>query len=110
MRYRAVPGLRPGGTGSLPGPERWLFGLASSYEMWPPDRYTFRLPPCALPLYASHEEHRAVSSGFVPGDIGVARMFAEVEGLGLCVLAEVSGDHPGILWDLAEGRRNGLSV
>jgi hypothetical protein len=46
----------------------------------------------------------------VPGDVGAARRFAEVDGLGVICLIEIAADYAGVLWDVAEGRRNGLSV
>lgn len=100
----------PAAAGS-PGVERWLTGLAASYERWPRDEYTFRLPPCAMPLYAGHQEQRIVSSGEpAPGDVGVVRLAAEVEDLGVIVLIEVGADYPSLLWDVTEGRRRGLSI
>lgn len=99
----------PAATGNL-SVERWLTGICATYERWPQDEYTFRLPPTGLPLYVSHEEERIVTSGFAPGDVGAARRFAEVDGLGIVVLIEVGADYPSLLWDVAEGRRNGLSI
>ncbi len=100
----------PAAAGSL-GVERWLTGICASYERWPQGEYTFRLPPTGLPLYAGHQEQRIVSSGEpAPGDVGVARRFAEVDGLGVVVLLEVGADYPSLLWDIAESRRCGLSV
>ena len=111
MTAYGLPPADPGPRAAAgPGVERWLFGLAASYERWPQDRYTFALPTVGLPLYVGHEERRVVSSGLIAGDVGAARYFAEVDGLGLVVLAEVAPDHPGIMWDLSEGRFNGLSI
>lgn len=108
--WRIPPPARsgPAAAGS-PGAERWLCGIAASYERWEPGRYSFRLPPCAVPLYAGHQEKRITISGEpAPGDVGVARRFAEVDGIGVVVLIEVA--EPSLLWDVAEGRRNGLSI
>src|SRR5205823_7671310 len=72
------------------------------------DRYTFQLPCTGLPVFIGHQW--VCSSGMVPGDVGAARRFAEVDGLGVICLIEITPDHPGVLWDVAEGRRRGLSV
>jgi hypothetical protein len=77
-------------------------------EKWPPGEYTFRLPLTGLPVYVDHQEEQAAASGFVPGDIGAARRFAEVDGIGLVTLIEIHA--PAVLWDLAAGRRTGLSI
>lgn len=106
---------RPGSQVALPAappdPGRWFLGLAASYQRWPRDAYEFVVPPCAVPLYNGHRERFIVSSGAVPGDIGVCRRFTEVEDQGLVVLAEVAAVHaPGIIRDFAWGRAGGLSV
>jgi len=90
--------------------ERWLCGVAASREQWPEDRYTFQLPCTGLPVHIDHQDLWACSSGMVPGDVGAARRFAEVGGLGVVCLIEIAADHPAVLWDVAEGRRKGLSV
>lgn len=110
--WRIPPPVRggPAAAGNL-GVERWLCGVAASYEKWPEDRFAFRLPVCGLPVYVGHEEKRIVSSGEpAPGDVGVARRFAEVEDLGVIVLIEIGADYPSLLRDLTEERRTGLSV
>jgi hypothetical protein len=111
-RYYRVPvpaRSGPAAAGSLSA-EAWLCGVAASYEEWPQAEYTFRLPELALPVYVDHEEKQISSSGYLPGDVGAARRFAEVDGLGVIVLIEIAADHPAILWDVAAGRRTGLSV
>jgi hypothetical protein len=109
--YRVPRPVRsgPADAGNL-GAEKWLCGIAASYERWPQDEYTFRVPPCALPLYAEHREEMLVPAGEVPAVIGAARRFREIEGVGLVSLIEVGGAHPSVVWDVAAGRRAGLSI
>ena len=110
--WRIPPPVRggPAAAGNL-GVERWLCGVAASYEKWPQGEYTFQLPDWGLPVLVAHEDRRVVSSGEpAPGDVGAARRFAEVDGLGVVVLLELSADYPSLLRDLAEERRTGLSV
>jgi hypothetical protein len=107
--YWIPPRCEPAASGGT-SVERWLFGLAASYERWPRDRYTFQVPGVGLPLYMSHTERRIVSAGVIDGDVGVARRFAEVDGLGLVVLLEVGPDYMSVLRDVAEERCNGLSI
>ncbi|HET9969820.1 MAG TPA: hypothetical protein VFQ68_16415 [Streptosporangiaceae bacterium] len=109
--WRIPPPARgaPAAAGKLSA-ERWLCGVAASYEEWPQAEYTFRLPGYGLPVYVGHEAERIVTSGFVPGDVGAARRFAEIDGLGVVVLIEISADYPSLLWDVSAGKRCGLSV
>jgi hypothetical protein len=111
--YWIPPPARSGpavaGSGSL-SVERWLCGVAASVEAWPPDRYTFQLPELGLPVHVDHAEQMFAPSGAVDASIGTARRFAEVDGLGVICLIEIAADHPSVVWDVAEGRRNGLSV
>jgi hypothetical protein len=111
-RYWIPP--RPGEIAEPPAarPEsaQWLFGLCATYDRWPREEYSFRLPPCGIPLLLDHRERQIVTSGVAPGDVGVARRFAEIPDLGVVCLLEVSRSHPTILWDIAEDRRSGLSV
>lgn len=104
----------PGRSGPAPAgnsAERWLCGIAASYEQWPPGEYRFQLPDWGLPVYADHREERHVSSGEpAPADVGAARKFHEIDGLGVVVLIEISADYPGLLRDVAERKRTGLSV
>jgi len=87
--------------------ERWACGVAASWEEWPPDRYTFALPNVGRPVFVDHEEDQIVTSGSAPADVGVARRFAETGGL-VIVLIELSA--ASVVWDLAQGKRNGLSI
>jgi len=59
-------------------------------DLWPSDEYTFRLPPCGIPLLTEHDERLTASSGAIPGDVGVARRFHEIPGFGIIVLMEVT--------------------
>jgi hypothetical protein len=108
--YRIPPPARSGPATGNAGPEHWLCGIAASYERWPQPEYTFQIPPTGLPLYIGHEEKWIDSSGMVPGEVGAARRFAEIDGVGLVTLIEVAADHATLLWDVAEGRRSGLSI
>lgn len=109
-QYRIPPPARLGaasGAGSV-SVERWLCGLAATYDLWPRAEYTFRLPDIGRPVYVDHHEERVVSSGMADASVGVARRFAEIDGLRVVVLLEITS--PSVLWDVAEGRRNGLSI
>jgi hypothetical protein len=106
--YRIPVPLRAGTAdpGSL-GVERWACGVCASFEEWPEDRYTFVLPDIGRPVFVEHEAERLVTSGTAPGDVGVARRFADLDGLIVCLL-EIS--NPSVMWDLSRGVRCGLSV
>lgn len=111
--YRIPLPARSSPATAAPGhasPERWLLGLVASHARWPADRYEFHLPQTGLPLFLDHQERLIDGSGMVDGDVGAARFFCEVADLGLIALIEVSADHPYLLWDVAEGRRAGLSI
>jgi hypothetical protein len=84
--YRIPPPARSG-PATAAAVERWLCGIAASYERWPREGYTFVIPPTGLPLYTGHEEQRFVTSGIVGGDVGAARRFAEVDGVGLVTIS-----------------------
>jgi hypothetical protein len=90
-----------------PPAERWACGVAASHQEWPPDRYTFQLTDIGRPVYLDHEPDWLGASGYIPGDVGVCRRFAEVDGL-VIVLLEITA--PAVLLDLAAGKRTGLSV
>lgn len=109
--YRVpVPAASPHTASSPPGADRWACGIAASYGRWPRDRFRFVLPGTGLPLYVRHEAKQIAVSGLVSGAVGAARFFAEVEGVGLVTLIEVSAEHPSIMWDWSHGRQAGLSV
>lgn len=108
MAVYVPPPVRAGAAdaGSLSA-ERWACGVAASSEEWPEDRFTWRLPEYGLPLRIDHEEEWIVPSGSAPGEVGAARRFADIGGL-VAVLLEITAAP--VIWDLAEGRRRGLSV
>jgi hypothetical protein len=104
------PAAAPHTAASSPSAARWALGLAASCEQWPQSRFQFVLPATGLPLFVRHEDTRFVSSGSVSGQVGAARYFAEISGLGVVCLIEVSAEYPSIMWDWAQGRQAGLSV
>jgi hypothetical protein len=104
--YR-VPARSGAAVASDLGVEKWACGVAASWEQWPPDRFEFRLADIGRPVYVDHHPEQIAAPGFVPADVGTARRFAQVDGL-LVVLLEITS--PGVLWDLAQGKRNGLSI
>jgi hypothetical protein len=106
--YRIPPPVRSGpAVPSSLGVERWACGVCASWEQWPADRFTFQLPDIGRPVFVEHREEMFVSSGMAAASVGTARRFAQVDGL-VIVLLEIT--EPSVLWDLAEGKRNGLSI
>lgn len=94
-----------------PDPDRVLLGLAASRRKWPHGEYEFVLPHWALPLYYSHETQRFTGHGPVDASIGTCRLFTEVDGQGLVVLAEIGADHPTLAWEVVSERRpDSLSI